>query len=241
MYYYILEPPNSRAVRQTYQRLRDFLTNLGIAGEMVAASPARTPEELAVMGLEKGYGTIVAVGGDAFANQVAESIIGQAVLGVIPVGDAPQISHLIGTDNMKQAAEFLKFRRLSVFNTVSTDSDGLIFLDCQITPPKLAKINFVVDSKMRGYSYFTNLTITRDLVLKLSSSHKIETKKVLGIFNVGGKDVESESLFHGRSVKLVTEPTLPLTILGRPLAKTPVQLKLNPNSLKVITRRGSIL
>lgn len=241
MYYYILEPPNSRAVRQTYQRLRDYLTNLGIAGEMVAASPARTPEELAHMGLEKGYGTIVAVGGDAFANQVAQSIIGQSVLGVIPIGEAPQISEMIGTDNMKQAAEFLKFRRLSTFNTVSTDTDELIFLDCQILPPKLAKVSFVIDGKLRGYAYFNSLNINRDLKINISSTHTIESKKVLGLFSVGGKDIESISYFHGKSVKLITDPVLPLTIFGRPIAKTPVQLRLNPNSLKVITRRGSIL
>ena len=152
MYYYIMEPPESRAVRQTYQKLRDILTNLGIAGEMMASSPARTPEELALMGLERGYGTIVAVGGDGFVNDIARAIIGQAVLGVIPIGESQQISEIIGTSNMKTAAEFLKFRRLSTFNTVTADPDTLIFLDAVIEPAKLAKVSFVIDGKLRGYA-----------------------------------------------------------------------------------------
>jgi len=241
MYYYIMEPPASRAVRQTYQKLRDLLTNLGIAGEMVAASPARTPEELTMMGLERGYSTIVAVGGDAFVNNIARAVIGQAVLGVIPIGEARQISEIIGTDNMRTAAEFLKFRRLSTFNTVVAEPETLIFLEATITPPKLAKVNFVIDGKLRGYAYFNQLTITRDLELKISSTHIVEPKKILGLFSSGGKTINSESLLHGKSVRLVTDPELALMIGHQPVAKTPLQLRFHPNSLKVITKRGSIL
>lgn len=241
MYYYIMEPPASRAVRQTYQKLRDLLTNLGIAGEMMAASPARTPEELAMMGLEKGYGTIVAVGGDTFVNHIAQTIIGQAVLGVIPVGECEQIAEIIGTNNMRTAAEFLKFRRLSTLNTVLVEPDLLLLLDAVIVPPKLAKVNFVIDGKLRGYAYFNKLTISKDLVIKIESTHVIEPKKFLGLFSTGGTVMRSESVFHGRNVRLVTDPELALLINRQPVAKTPVQLRANPNSLKVITKRGTIL
>ncbi|MEK7202294.1 MAG: diacylglycerol kinase family protein [Patescibacteria group bacterium] len=236
-----MEPPSSRAVRQTYQRLRDLLTSLGIAGEMMAASPARTPEELAMMGLERGYSTIVAVGGDAFVNFIAQTIIGQAVLGIIPIGEAQQSAELIGTNNMKTAAEFLKFRRLSTFNTVTADPDSLIFLDAVIEPPKLAKISFVIDGKLRGYAYFNKLTVTRNLEIKIESEHLVEPKKILGLFSTGGTVVRSLSQFHGRVVRLTSEPDLAILIDGRPVVRTPLQLRLNPNSLKVITKRGSIL
>ena len=53
--------------------------------------------------------------------------------------------------------------------------------------------------------------------------------------------MKSVSQFHGRNVRLTTEPDLALLVDGRPVAKTPLQLRLNPNSLKVITKRGSIL
>jgi len=241
MYYYIMEPPSTRAVRQTYQRLRDQLTNLGIAGEMMAASPARSPEELATMGLDRGYSTIVAVGGDAFVNNIAQTVIGQAVLGIIPIGEAQQVSELIGTNNIRTAAEFLKFRRLSTFNTVTAEPESLIFLDAVIEPPRMAKVSFVIDGKLRGYAYFNKLTVTRNLEIKIESQHLVEPHKILGLFSVGGTVIRSESQFHGRAVRLTTEPELALLVRGQPLAKTPVQLRLNPNSLKVITKRGSIL
>lgn len=241
MYYYILEPPASRAVRQTYQRLRDILTNLGIAGEMVPASPARTAEELAMMGMEKGYSTIVAVGGDYFVNEVAQTILGQAVLGIIPVGECEQSAQIVGTTNLRHAAEVLKFRRLSSFDTAVAEPDAVIFLDSVIEPNKLSKVNFIIDNKLRGYAYFNKLTVTRDLKLRIESSHVVEPKKVLGLFSVGGTEMKSISEFHGRNIRLMTEPDLALTVARRPIGKTPLQLRINPDSLKVITKRGSMV
>lgn len=241
MYYYILESPPTRAIRQTHQRLRDILTNLGIAGEMVAASPARTPEELCEMGLEKGYSTIVAVGGDHFINQVARAIGDEAVLGVIPIDASEQVTELIGVSSIKDAAESLKQRRLSEVSTVVAEPDTKIFLDAVIQPSQLAKVSLVIDNRYRAYAYFNKITIDRSLNVRVESIHLLEAKKVLGIFKVGGETLRSESLFHGRSVRIVTEPDLPVTVAGMPIGRTPLQLKLVPNSLKVITRRGTIV
>jgi len=241
MYYYILESPASRAVRQSYQRLRDILTSFGIAGEMVTSSPARTPEELATMGLEKGYSTIVAVGGDHFANQIARSVIGQAVLGVVPINASRLVTDLIGVNSLRGAAEALKQRRLSEVSTVVAEPDTVIFLEAVIQPARLAKVNLIIDNKLRAYAYFNKLTVDRALNLTLESSHIVEQRRILGLFPVGGNVVKSESHFHGRSVRLSTDPELNLTVAGTAIARTPLQLKLIPSSLKVITRRGTLV
>lgn len=240
MYYYILESAASRATRQTYQKLRDILTNLGIAGEMVAASPARTPEELAVMGIEKGYSTIVAVGGDHHINQVATTIMDRAVLGIVPIGASRQVTELIGLSDIRTAAETLKHRRLMTVSTVFIEPDLLLFLDAEIIPPKLAKISLVIDNKVRAFAYFNRAVVNRSLEVTVESTHLTEAKKVFGLFKTGGNTIRSESLFHGKSVTLRTDPDLPLLVAGQPIAKTPVNLRLLPQSLKVITRRGTV-
>jgi len=240
MYYYILESPANRSVRQTYQRLRDTLTNLGIAGEMVSASPARTPEELAYMGLEKGYSTIVAVGGDHHINQVATVVMSRAVLGIIPINASHQVTELIGVEDLKTAAETLKFRRLTTVSTILAEPDLPIFLDSEILPPKMAKISLVIDNKVRAFAYFNRAVINRSLEITIESTHLTEPKKLLGLFTVGGNVLKSESLFHGRSMRIVTDPELPILVAGQPVMKTPVHLRLLPESLKVITRRGTV-
>ena len=241
MYYYILESPPNRAIRQTYQKLRDILTNLSIVGEIVASSPARTPEELAMMGISKGYSTIVAVGGDRHINQIATAIVGRAVLGVIPIGASPLVTDIIGTSDMKDAAETLKYRKLSMQSTVLVEPEQLIFLDAEIISSSLSKASLVIDNKVRAHAYFNKLTVNRFLEIRLESSHIIEGKKLFGLFGGAQQVVKSESTFHGKNIRIVTDPIMPLTIVGTPVEQTPLQLRLVPESLKVITKRGTFL
>ncbi len=65
MYYYVVDPPNNAQTPKIAQRLQELITPLGISGEIGIASPARSAEELTYMGVDKGYTTIIAVGGDA--------------------------------------------------------------------------------------------------------------------------------------------------------------------------------
>ena len=241
MYYYVLESPSSRAIRQTYQKLRDILTNLGIAGEMVTASPARTPTELTQMGISKGYSTIVAVGGDDHIDEVAIATLGQAVLGVVPINASGLVTEIVGVRDLRDAAESLKRRRLTTHSVVFVEPDNAFFHDATIVAPKLAKVSLVLDNKVRVHTYFNTLNITRSLELRLGSEHVTETKKILGLFTSGGKKVTSESLFHARQVRIVTEPPLPLMVGGTKVAQTPTELRLVPESLKVITKRGTVL
>lgn len=241
MYYYVLESPSSRAVRQSYQRLRDLLTNFGIAGEMVTASPARTPTELAQMGISKGYSTIVAVGSDAHINEVSTSILGRAVLGIVPINASELVTDLTGYNDLKGAAEALKQRKLSIQPTVFIEPETLLFLDGTIESQQLAKITVVCDNRARIHAYFNRLTINRQLEIDLESTHVTEARKVFGFFQVGGQSVLSKSHFHGKNVRIVTDPILPLTVAGSVVAQTPLQLKLVPESLKLITKRGTVL
>lgn len=251
MYYYVLESPSSRGVRQNYQRLRDILTHLGIAGEMVTSSPARSPAEQAYIGTTKGYSTIVAVGGDAHINEVAMATIGRAVLGIIPVGATRQVTDLIGCHDIRSAAEALKHRRISLQDTLIIDPDLPLFLDGKIQTSKLAKVSLVIDNKVRAHAYFNELTITRSLEVKIRSTYVAERRKLFGFFSVGGEQIASESSFHGKQIKLITDPVLPLMV-GQDdasvpghgqvkMADTPLNLKLVPESLKVITKRGTVL
>lgn len=241
MYYYVLESPSTRGVRQNYQRLRDVLTHLGIAGEMVTSSPARSPAEQAYIGTTKGYSTIVAVGGDAHINEVAMATLGRAVLGIIPIDASRQVTDLIGSTDLKSAAEALKHRRISLQDTVLIDPDLPLFLDATIATSKLAKVSLVIDNKVRAHAYFNELTVTRSLEIKIKSTYLTERKKFLGIFNTGGEKIASESSFHGKQIKVITDPAMPLMVGENKMADTPLTLRLVPDSLKVITKRGTVL
>lgn len=241
MYFYILEAPPTRAVRQTYQKIRDLLTQMSIAGEIVAASPARTPTELAEMGMAEGYSTIVAVGGDHHISEVASAVVGRAVLGVIPINASPLVTDIIGLSGVQEAAMALKQRRLSSQSTVLIEPDTFIFLDTVIETNKLAKISMILDNRVRTHAYFNRLTINRSLEMTLESAHVTEARKVLGLFSVGGDTIKSKSFFHAKTARIITDPLMDVMVAGKTIAKTPIQLRVIPDSLKVITKRGTIL
>jgi diacylglycerol kinase family enzyme len=241
MYYYILESPANRAVRTQYQRLRDLLTNLGIGGEMVVASPARTPAELTEIGLEKGYSTIVAVGADGHIDTIATTLKNRAVLGIVPIEASPEVVELVGTNDLKQACEVLKQRRVTVHSLVLAEPDRLLFLDALIRPQSLAKVNVVVDNRVRANAYFQQIRVTRTLEVIIESSYERQVKKVLGLFAVKGDPLRSYTRFHGRVIRILTEPELSLTVAGQSVAETPIQFRLVPDALKLITRRGTLL
>jgi len=240
MYYYILESPSSRAVRQQYQRLRDILTNLGIGGEMVVSSPARLPLELTEIGIEKGYSTIVAVGGDRHVNSIAISLKNRAVLGIIPVEASAEVVELAGTGELKVACESLKQRRIVSHSLVLAEPDRFLFLDGLIIPEKLAKVSLVVDNRIKANAYFQQIRINRNLELTIESVYEQQARKLLGLFKVKSEPIRSFSLFHGRVIRILTEPDLQLVVAGEVAAQTPIQFRLLPDALKLITRRGTL-
>jgi len=75
MYYYIFESPKNSRERQLFEKIRDVARTFGIAGEITQSSPARTPDELTKMGLEKNYSTIIAIGTNSHINKIITRIM----------------------------------------------------------------------------------------------------------------------------------------------------------------------
>jgi len=63
MYYYLFEPkPEGKDL--IYTRAKNLINLHGISGEMATPGPNQSLEELVTRAADKGYNTIVAVGGD---------------------------------------------------------------------------------------------------------------------------------------------------------------------------------
>ena len=88
MYYYIVNPVagNSRT-RSLQDKLRVNLRAIGIDGEFARTTGPGDATRLAKHAIEKGYTTIVAVGGDGTVNEVINGI-GEAnvAIGIMPLG-----------------------------------------------------------------------------------------------------------------------------------------------------------
>lgn len=121
MYYYILNPTSGKgAVNQIQDKLRGQLNKLGISGEFAKTTGPGDAAKMAAAAIEKGYTTIVAVGGDGTVNEVMNGITKDSVaLGIIPIGDSNALANRLGIFNWQQACSVLSARRLTSFRLMA--------------------------------------------------------------------------------------------------------------------------
>src|SRR3990167_7897965 len=149
MYYYITEGARSREEARTLEREREILTNLGISGEFVTTSPARTVEELAELGVAKRYSTIVAVGSDRLVNQVATLLAGTPyVFGALPIENPAALELTTGIATIEEAAQALKFRRVHLVSIARIEPNKFFLTETHIHVPNPIPVRLTLDSSM---------------------------------------------------------------------------------------------
>jgi diacylglycerol kinase family enzyme len=112
MYYYIFDIRQCKNKAQG-EKIKDYLSLLGIGGEYVFPSQARSAGELVKDALGRNFSTIVAIGNDELINNVATELVGEkAAFGIIPLNASEQINKLVNGYDWKQAATNLRYRKI---------------------------------------------------------------------------------------------------------------------------------
>ncbi len=240
-----MEPPKAKIISRQ-EKIKDILGDLGIAGETVSPSAARTIEELAHLGIIKGYSTIVAVGPESLVNRVITVLATQkeapeVVLGIIPDDFNSQIAKKIGVKDLHSACEALKNRKL--------DTIDLCFLE----PNKYFLTDGIVETFFNSDVYFS-----MDNLKGRASTHKIIIKPGLEVFfydkTLKGKPLTSfwhwlfgkrqkdiySSYFETKRLRIESQNSLSLKVSGQTIAKTPITLHNRSRSLKIIVARDRI-
>src|SRR5947207_631612 len=121
MYYYIVNPAAGKGAASKLQdRMRGRLTELGIAGEFVKTTGQGDTTRLARLAIEKGFTTVVAVGGNGTVNEVVNGITKDNVaVGIIPTGDSNTLARHFGITGWQQACEVLSARRLTSYGLIA--------------------------------------------------------------------------------------------------------------------------
>lgn len=235
MYYYIFESPKNFAENKIHERIKNTLTLLGISGETTIVTPARNASELSIMGLEKGYSTIVAVGKDELINEVASNIYGSgAVLGIIPINASDEINTLVGSQDIKKNCEALQKRFLDSVN-IGYLEPGINFLTkLTISSPKplsiQAEINdFYFETKANEIIIDSNLNV----YLKSNNQKKGFFASIFSSASNENDNIDN-SFFRANRLRLRTHEILPVKIGELAVAKTPIVAYRRPEPLKII-------
>jgi diacylglycerol kinase family enzyme len=238
-----MEQPKSKAIAKSQENIRTLLGVHGIAGEVVTVSPARTTQELVEMGFSKNYSTIVAVGSDRHINKISTYLKGKKIaLGIIPIEASELIHQLIGTSDIKEACEILKYRKLKEINMGLIEPNKYFLTQAELQSPFSVDIKLtVINPGFNSYEVNTKITeaiISRNLYLFLTDKNIGNNFFEKTWAKIIGKKVEDKesSIIKGRKIKIETEEPFPITMDGEIVAKTPIVASLCTRALKVITK-----
>ncbi|MBI4022756.1 hypothetical protein HY375_01155 [Candidatus Berkelbacteria bacterium] len=243
MYYYISEAPRSRDDQRALEHVRGLLTSLGIAGEFVSTSPARTVEELAEIGAAKKYSTIVALGSDDLINRVAALLAGTSyVFGAIPLQHPRALELVSGITSLEEAAEALKYRRVRPTAITRIEPNKFLLTEARIQLARATPLRLTVDDCL----------VTGDCTdIRFAGNGRIVVNnryatggRVTQFFNwFRGAEPQSDrftSHFSVQRAVIELDGTYPAYVGREVFAKTPLALTVLPGVLKMITRRDRL-
>lgn len=245
MYYYIMEPPKTK-VAPRQEKIKDILGNLGIAGETVSPSPARTVEELTQLGIIKGYSTIVAVGPESLVNKIitvlASSKEGKnIVMGIIPNDFDSPIAKKIGVKDLNNACMVLKNRKLDTIDICFLEPNQYFITEATIETFFNHEIFFAVDT-LKGKALTNKITIQPGLHVNIydkSLQGSPFSTFTRWLFAKRQKDIYS-SYFFTKNIRLESQSPVTLKVSGEVIAKTPITIHNRSRILKIIVARDRI-
>lgn len=243
MYYYITEAPRSREEQRALERARELLTNLGISGEFVSTSPARSVEELAELGVAKRYSTIVAVGSEKLINQVAALLAGTPyVFGALPLTNPAALELVTGITTLEEAAEALKYRRVRLASIARIEPNKFFLTETRIQVSHPIPVRLTTDQAVAELEC-TQIRLAGSGVILLENAYATGGRSTQFLNWLTGRKPPTEiyhSRFHGERIVLETEGTYPVYLGSDVLAKTPLAVEVLPNTLKIVTRRDRL-
>ncbi|HLB95837.1 MAG TPA: hypothetical protein VJK26_02975 [Patescibacteria group bacterium] len=246
MYYYIFEPSKAKFSKRE-DKIKDILGDLGIAGEAVSPSAARTIEELTHLGVVKGYSTIVACGSEMLVNKVitvlaTEKMAKETVLGIIPDDFNSLLAERLGLKDIFSACNALKYRKLETINLCLIEPNKYFLTEAIIESPRNQEIFFSVE-KLQGRALVSKITIHPGLAISFydqTLEGKTSQKFTRWLFGRKEKDIYSSSFSTKRIRFESEEANLPVKVSGEIVAKTPVTLSNRQRILKIIVARDRI-
>jgi hypothetical protein len=249
MYYYIFEPPVGPKEYERTAQIKERLAELGIAGEMAAPQPGRSVEDLVHTAISKRYSTLVAVGGMELINRMARALMPyDAVLGIIPTTNDPDITALIGTADWQAAAEQLKRRRwmhlqLGVMNgticfltpaTIQLPRNGTGQLETET-----ATLRFHGPAQVRITPARLASTTGQSLLLEVTTE-PARRNPLVRLFASDQPGARITRLWANQAT-CTFDTTQPVIVAGESLTQTPVSCGTEAEGIRVIVgKAGSV-
>lgn len=245
MYYYIMEGTGKKGAAW-YEKVKNILGNLGIAGETVTPSPARTVEELASLGIVKGYSTIVAVGSEKIVNTIVNTMINQTenkdvVLGIIPEDYDSVLAKKIRVKSLEDACNALKMRKLETTDACFIEPNKYFLTEAEISSSKPIDA-YLITPQIKAGVVLNHLFIRPGLEIEvLDSSGTSSPGSFLNRLFGKKETTNGRSYFRTKQIKIdAPDGGVPVKVENEVIAKTPIVAHNRSKALKIIVARDII-
>ncbi len=253
MYYYILEQQKNKNSESLVNKIIASIEDLQIMGEAVKANPIQKPDELAEIGLSKGYNTVVAVGSDSIINEIAPIVAKHsAVLGIIPTDPNSSFFNLIDCSTWNQAISILAKRITNEFDLGVLGKEKVFLSHLSVRPKKnnAASVKVIFDKYeveapieevIVGNSYYKDEKWAKygfsDNLVSIYLKSK-EAQKNSGFFKnlFSAPKTSFTSVFHAHTCHLGgLEKTLSVFSSDNQfICHTPIHVSVIPKAIKLI-------
>jgi YegS/Rv2252/BmrU family lipid kinase len=115
MYYYIINPAaGGGKINKIQEKLKERLKALGIAGEFEKSTGPTDIPKLTRIAIDRGFKTIVAVGGDGTINEMINAVDSKEniAIGIIPMGNTNELANILGIHDWQSACTILAGRKV---------------------------------------------------------------------------------------------------------------------------------
>ena len=253
MYYYIFDIRQCKNKAQA-ERIKDYLGELGIGGEYVFPSQARTAKELVNDALNRDFSTVVAIGSDNIISEVAQELVGEkAAFGILPINASDSINNLISGRDWRQAAKNLRFRKIKeCFLGCFENGHHFLTSTClQISSPinlTLEFDNFIAQSRTSRIciSNLSGEPSDQDPVLKIEMVSEDQNEgniigKIFRYLDNTSKNPElKKSLFFCHRLRVFSQKKANFIINNQIVAVTPQLISISQKKLRLIVNREII-
>lgn len=255
MYYYIFDIRQCKN-KSHAEKIKDYLSVLGIGGEYVFPSQARTAAELVKDALSRDFSTIVAIGNDKLINNIATELVGEkAAFGIIPLNASPLINQMVNGFDWKLAASNLRYRKIREVKLGQMENGRHFLTEVQLDISTPANVtlefeSFIAQARAKKL-IISNFNPNNDkketdmLDIFMSSENPNEAgilKKLIHYFDGDGKESNlKDSFFRAPKVRIFSHKNLNFTIDKEIVAPTPQLICTSPKPLRLIVNREIVV
>lgn len=258
MYYYIYDTfLSDPRYEKVIDRIKTRLLDLDIQGKHEKLTLLKSIDELIQDEVKRGVSTVIVVGNDQTFFKVIDIVAkNDLTLGLIPIGPNNNLAKSFGIKVEEEACEVLSARKVVKMDLGRFDNQ-YFFSSLKITKnlPRLSiqKDNFKVIPKPECievdiYNFYYEVNekdLDQELINYSAQDREMELvikkkRKNRQWFKKSERKYFIDTIIQGNKFKIESFEYLPVTVDGFKIVKTPLEVEIVPNKLKLIVGRDRL-